>query len=209
MTRSMQPSKPHHTPRGYRNNYVDSVLRSFREVLRWQWARWRDHLPAAPQGPTPAVAADLDFIRSNGAASAAMVRTVTWLGHATTLVQASGLNVLTDPIFSERASPFSFLGPRRAQPPGIALAALPHIDVVVISHNHYDHLDRESVRTLARQRWRAAAILGAAGTQGVVGASRYTACRRIGLVGHARACGCGVSFHAGAALVRPVFGRPQ
>jgi N-acyl-phosphatidylethanolamine-hydrolysing phospholipase D len=76
---------------------------------------------------------------------------VTWIGHATTLVQASGLCVLTDPIFSKRASPLQFLGPARAQDPGIALGDLPRIDVVVISHNHYDHLDRASVQALAAQ----------------------------------------------------------
>src|SRR4051812_26335427 len=64
------------------------------------------------------------------------------------LVQASGLNILTDPVFSERASPFQFAGPKRAQPPGVALADLPPIDVVVISHNHYDHLDRAAVVSL-------------------------------------------------------------
>ena len=61
------------------------------------------------------------------------------------LVQAGGLNVLTDPVFSERASPVQFAGPQRAQPAGIALADLPAIDVVVVSHNHYDHLDRQSI----------------------------------------------------------------
>jgi N-acyl-phosphatidylethanolamine-hydrolysing phospholipase D len=76
---------------------------------------------------------------------------VTWVGHATALVQASGLNVLTDPVFSDRASPVQFAGPKRAQPPGLALAQLPRIDVVVISHNHYDHLDKNTVRGLAEQ----------------------------------------------------------
>ena len=76
---------------------------------------------------------------------------VTWIGHATALVQASGLTVLTDPIFSPRASPVQFLGPARALEPGVALEDLPHIDVVVISHNHYDHLDRTSVQALAKQ----------------------------------------------------------
>ena len=64
------------------------------------------------------------------------------------LVQASGLNVLTDPVFSERVSPVQFIGPRRAQPPGVALADLPAIDLVVISHNHFDHLDRNTVLAL-------------------------------------------------------------
>ena len=143
--------KMHHTPQGFRNNYIDSVTRTFSEVMRWQWNRRRDHLPPPPEVPTPTSAPDLEFIRANALAGAYMVSSVTWIGHATTLVQASGLNVLTDPIFSERASPFSFAGPRRAQAPGIALHELPHIDVVVISHNHYDHLDRPSIFRLSQQ----------------------------------------------------------
>jgi N-acyl-phosphatidylethanolamine-hydrolysing phospholipase D len=141
----------HHTPAGFRNNYIDSVTKSLGDLLRWQWQRLRNHLPPKPSVPTPRVAADLDYIRSNARAGAKMDPAVTWIGHATMLVQASGLNVLTDPIFSLRASPLRFAGPARAQPPGIALADLPHIDVVVISHNHYDHLDRASVLALANQ----------------------------------------------------------
>ena len=72
----------------------------------------------------------------------------TWIGHATVLMQANGLNVLTDPIFSNRAFAVQIAGPQRAQPPGVALADLPRIDAVVISHNHYDHLDRNSVVAL-------------------------------------------------------------
>jgi N-acyl-phosphatidylethanolamine-hydrolysing phospholipase D len=145
----------HHAARGFRNNYVGSVTKSLGEVLRWQWQRLRAGLPPAPTLPTPRQAPDLDFIRSNaqarGARAHAMLPAVTWIGHASALVQASGLNVLTDPIFSQRASPVQFAGPARAQPPGIALQDLPHIDVVVISHNHYDHLDRNSIRALSHQ----------------------------------------------------------
>ncbi len=80
---------------------------------------------------------------------------MTWVGHATVLVQAGGLNVLTDPMFSERAFPVQFAGPRRAQAPGVALNDLPPIDVVLVSHIHLDHLDRTSViqlQALAKQR---------------------------------------------------------
>lgn len=135
----------------YRNNYIDSVTKSLGDVLRWQLQRIRGRLPPAPAVPTPQAMADLDFIRRNALAGAQMIPAVTWVGHATMLVQASGLNVLTDPIFSKRASPVQFAGPARAHPPGIALKDLPHIDVVAISHNHYDHLDRTSVQSLARQ----------------------------------------------------------
>jgi N-acyl-phosphatidylethanolamine-hydrolysing phospholipase D len=148
----MSRDKKHHTPRGFRNNYVASVTRPLRDVIRWQWRRRRDRLPPPPSGPTPRVQPEIAFLAMNATAGAGMVPSATWIGHATTLVQASGLNVLTDPIFSHRASPLSFLGPQRAQPPGIALADLPHIDVVVVSHNHYDHLDRDSIESLARQQ---------------------------------------------------------
>ncbi|MBU8898938.1 hypothetical protein DRW03_25525 [Corallococcus sp. H22C18031201] len=73
---------------------------------------------------------------------------VTFINHATVLLQADGLNVLTDPIYSERPSPVSWLGPKRRRPPGIRFEDLPPIDVVVVSHNHYDHLDLPTLRRL-------------------------------------------------------------
>ena len=76
---------------------------------------------------------------------------VTWVGHSTFLVQAGGLNVLTDPMWSHRASPIPWAGPKRIVPPAVAMRALPPIDIVLLSHNHYDHLDVASVRALARQ----------------------------------------------------------
>jgi L-ascorbate metabolism protein UlaG (beta-lactamase superfamily) len=73
---------------------------------------------------------------------------VTFIGHATLLIQVAGLNILTDPVWSERASPFSFAGPRRVTAPGVEWAQLPPIDVVLISHDHYDHLDLPTLRRL-------------------------------------------------------------
>ncbi len=70
---------------------------------------------------------------------------VTWLGHATNLVEIDGRRVLTDPVWSERASPLSWTGPRRWYPPLVALADLPRIDAVVVSHDHYDHLDYPTI----------------------------------------------------------------
>ena len=147
----LDASKPHHRPGGFQNNYTAFSAKSLAEVLRWQWQAWRRQLPPAAAQPTPTQAADLAFLHGNARAGAAMKPAVTWLGHATTLVQAGGLTVLTDPVFSQRASPLSFLGPQRQQPAGIALAQLPHIDLVLVSHDHYDHLDEPSVRALAAQ----------------------------------------------------------
>ncbi|MEZ4221802.1 MAG: MBL fold metallo-hydrolase [Polyangiaceae bacterium] len=75
---------------------------------------------------------------------------LTWLGHSTTLIEIDGARVLTDPVWSLRASPFSFSGPKRFQPVPVPIEALPPLDAVVISHDHYDHLDFMSVRALAK-----------------------------------------------------------
>ncbi|MBC7940484.1 MAG: MBL fold metallo-hydrolase [Chitinophagaceae bacterium] len=144
-------SKPHHRPGGFQNNYGDFEPKGLGELLRWRWQAFSQDLPPPPKSPTPRVAADLAFVLANARAGAAMRPAVTWLGHATALVQMAGLNVITDPVFSQRASPLSFIGPQRAQAPGMTLDELPHIDVVLVSHNHYDHLDEGSVRALNAQ----------------------------------------------------------
>lgn len=111
------------------------------DLLRFYATRepgaWRRNMAIAP-GPPPE--------RRVGQGALAL----TFVNHATVLVQADGWNLLTDPIFSERASPVSWAGPKRHRPPGIAFADLPPIDVVVISHNHYDHLDLPTLHRLMR-----------------------------------------------------------
>ncbi len=161
---------PHDTAQGFRNNYAGAVDKPLPDLLRWRWAAWRDKLPPEPRAQTPAQAPNLAFIHANAAAGPSMQPSVTWIGHATTLVQAGGLNVLTDPIFSERASPVQLVGPQRQQAPGVPLKDLPPIDVVLISHNHFDHLDRQSVFALD---WRSRA-LAAAGKPGPTGATGQT-----------------------------------
>ena len=75
---------------------------------------------------------------------------VTFINHATLLVQFGGINILTDPVFSQRVSPLKWLGPKRVREPGVAMGDLPKIDVVSVSHNHYDHLDLPSLKALAK-----------------------------------------------------------
>ena len=73
---------------------------------------------------------------------------VTWVGHSTFLIQVAGINILTDPIWSTRATPIKGLGPKRQARPGLTFSNLPKIDIVLISHTHYDHLDRPTVKNL-------------------------------------------------------------
>ncbi len=76
---------------------------------------------------------------------------ITWIGHATTLLQTAAFTLLTDPVFGHRVSPLPFAGPTRQTPPALRLADLPPIDLVLLSHDHYDHLDVQSIRTLVQQ----------------------------------------------------------
>ena len=91
---------------------------------------------------------------------------VTFINHSTFFIQVDGLNIITDPIFSERASPFQWAGPKRARRPGVSLEDLPPIDVILISHNHYDHLDEYSIKEIyKRQKENPPMILAGLGNQ--------------------------------------------
>lgn len=113
-----------------------STDRGLPAMLRWKLAggaaRWPASVPVTPAKPERRVAG----LR------------ITMVGHASLLIQAAGSNILTDPVWSERASPFSFVGPKRVTAPGIAFEDLPPIDVVLLSHCHYDHLDVATLRRL-------------------------------------------------------------
>jgi len=137
--RHFDPAKPHRAAEGFRNNYPHREKRGF---WRWKWEQLRDGVPQRPDGGYRFETATPELTTNPS---------VTWVGHATVLLRVGGLSLLTDPHFSQRASPISFLGPKRVVPPVPALDELPHIDAVVISHNHYDHLDQDSVAQLAAQ----------------------------------------------------------
>jgi L-ascorbate metabolism protein UlaG (beta-lactamase superfamily) len=122
-------------------NPTGGAGKSFADFWRWQrtrrparWPRWIENgaLPDLPAALPPDAIA------------------LTFVNHITFLVQFMGLNVLTDPVYSERVSPFQGLGPRRVRAPGLAFEALPRIDLVLLSHNHYDHLDLGTLRRLAQ-----------------------------------------------------------
>ena len=137
-----QPSsvnKPHHTKNGFKNNEMHKRSKFF-DFLKWRWQRlWKDSPNKVPVS-FPLAKNDPAFLKTNSDRIA-----LTWIGHATLLLQVNGKNILTDPIFSERASPIQWAGPKRVVPPGIAFKSLPTIDFVVISHDHYDSLDKKTI----------------------------------------------------------------
>nr|WP_316656811.1 MBL fold metallo-hydrolase [uncultured Gellertiella sp.] len=115
---------------------------SFTDLLKWQFGGGRARWPRPGPAPLPAVRPVRNI---NGE----RLR-VTMVGHASLLIQVAGMNILTDPVWSRRVSPLSFIGPQRALPPGIAFADLPPIHVVIVTHNHYDHLDLATLKSLQR-----------------------------------------------------------
>jgi L-ascorbate metabolism protein UlaG (beta-lactamase superfamily) len=119
----------------------------FSSLPRWWWQqltsgefhRWPKNVPASRRPQLPARVGPGELA-------------LTFIGHSTFLLQLDGLTILTDPIFATHAGPFGRLGPKRARPPALRLEELPAIDVVLVSHNHYDHLDLATLRWLARER---------------------------------------------------------
>jgi L-ascorbate metabolism protein UlaG (beta-lactamase superfamily) len=134
------PLSDHYDGRHFFNPGPSRPSRGLLQVLRWRMrgekrAIWPDHVSNPVFPPPP---------QTVGPHSAA----ITFINHASFLIRLPGAVVLTDPIFSERCSPVSWAGPKRVRPPGIALADLPRPDVVLLSHNHYDHMDFPTLREL-------------------------------------------------------------
>ncbi|MFN7711533.1 MAG: MBL fold metallo-hydrolase, partial [Curvibacter sp.] len=140
-------SRPHHRPDGFNNLHLDNWRADAPSFWKWQWERLGADLAADQPERIGRVPLDARRLHAN-------LRdvTVTWIGHSTVLWQVNGLNILTDPHFGPRASPVSFAGPQRKVPLPTTLAELPRIDVVLLSHNHYDHLDQGTVLALNAQR---------------------------------------------------------
>ena len=145
---------PHHRAEGgFRNPWPGDVPHGFKDFWRW---RVTEHATR----PRPATIDARMFAAKASAFETPRGRedllTITWVGHATTLLQLGRVNILTDPMWSHRASPLPWMGPSRVTPPAVSQDALPPLDLILISHNHYDHLDRKTVQVLAEQQPNAA-----------------------------------------------------
>jgi N-acyl-phosphatidylethanolamine-hydrolysing phospholipase D len=140
----------HHAPGGgFRDPWDDGVQvhRGLRDVLRWVWQRRGSSLAPDPApGEVPRARPE----PAHPAAPPGEVR-ATWIGHAAFLLQVGGLNLLTDPMLSERASPLPWGGARRFGPPALMPDELPELHAVLQSHDHFDHLDAASVKALRRR----------------------------------------------------------
>ncbi len=141
MNPDFTPEKTHHRTDGFVNRYLP---RSHKKgVFKWICNRVWNRLPKPPSEPIQGIEPNLELIHRK-----ILEPRATWIGHSTVLFQIDGVNILTDPHFGKRASPIGFLGPKRHQEPGIPFDQLPPIHVVLLSHNHWDHLDQDSVQML-------------------------------------------------------------
>ncbi len=140
-----ETDRGHHTYEGFRNPDPDFSKRKTKDFLRWAvWERITGDKPDNPDAyHFEIIENDGAFVRNNQSKN-----TITWIGHSTLLIQLNGVNILTDPIWSKRCSPVQFAGPERYVEPGIAFEDLPAIDLVLISHDHYDHLDEDTIKKL-------------------------------------------------------------
>ena len=138
----------HHVPGGFKNIHIANQNRRG-DFFRWRFGLGPKEEPALAPGTVPAYHPQILLPDSNTLHHADPdTIQITWIGHDTFLIQVAGINILTDPMFSERASPFSFMGPKRIVPPPLRQDDLPPIQATIISHNHYDHLDAATIAKL-------------------------------------------------------------
>ncbi len=139
MMNKKKTKQKHHLADGsFKNNYYKSINKPLSDLIKWRWSR-----KSPEQFDFNVVKNDPKFLQENK-----RIATVTWIGHSTLLIQKNGLNILTDPHLTLRASPFSFAGPKRYTRPGLSIEDLPRIDLILISHNHYDHLDKLTIKKI-------------------------------------------------------------
>ena len=135
--------KKHHLEGGtFKNRFGSSISKPFADLIKWWWEG---------ENPEPVDFElsdnDPQFLKKNREKN-----TLTWIGHSTLLIQYNGINILTDPHLTKRASPLSFVGPKRYTPPGLSIEELPDIDIIIISHNHYDHLDKLTIEKIFKKQ---------------------------------------------------------
>jgi len=123
----------------YKNTDGKAINKSFKELL--EWSRNSED-PVLSYIDISSEWQDIDLANADNY--------VIWIGHSTFLIKKNGFTILTDPIFSERASPFKRVGPKRLIPPALSLEDIPKIDIVTVSHNHYDHLDIDSLQRISK-----------------------------------------------------------
>jgi L-ascorbate metabolism protein UlaG (beta-lactamase superfamily) len=133
------PKSDHFDGEKFFNPQMDNQ-KSFSDFLKWQWTRERADWPDFVSDVAQNYEQPKELARNHFR--------VTFVNHATTLIEIDGVHILTDPVWSERVSPISFLGPKRVRMPGVPFEKLPKIDMVLISHNHYDHLDLPTLKRL-------------------------------------------------------------
>jgi L-ascorbate metabolism protein UlaG (beta-lactamase superfamily) len=144
-------------PRGSHRGFLHWILNRD----RGPWRDWVD----APYGPRPP-----ERVAGGGLRA-------TFVNHSTVLLQMDGVNVLTDPVWSERVSPYTFVGPRRHRPPGVRLEELPPIDAILVSHNHYDHMDLATLRRLEEREGRRIPVFTGLGNAKLLERERVPAAR--------------------------------
>jgi N-acyl-phosphatidylethanolamine-hydrolysing phospholipase D len=146
MARQESENRSHHRPGGgFQNPWSSAQMHGFLDFLKWSLIERRRSPRRADPDPSVFSRATPEYVMPRATPEQF---TLTWVGHTTFLIQIDGLNVLTDPIWSDRASPVQFAGPSRWVPPAVDFDRLPPIDAVVLSHDHYDHLDSVTVSRL-------------------------------------------------------------
>jgi L-ascorbate metabolism protein UlaG (beta-lactamase superfamily) len=142
----------HHTIDGFQNIYHNPEHHGFANFMRWKWGHVPEEEPAiahAQMMPYVPDIVDPDYRRIDHPDPAKIQ--ITWVGQSTFLIQVEGINILTDPVYSRRLTPVLGIGFKRRSPPGIPFERLPPIHAVLISHNHYDHLDLHTVKKLGKK----------------------------------------------------------